>query len=73
MIIVDRIENGWAVCEADDVMIDIPLAHIDGVVREGDILHASGKGKRYTVAAEETALRRAAIIELFERLKARPK
>jgi hypothetical protein len=69
--IVDRIENGIAVCEAGETMVDIPLAIIDGDVREGDILYA--EGERYAVAKEETEQRRTAINERFARLKARPR
>ena len=68
-LIVDRIENGVAVCETDGVMVDIPLAKINGGVREGDILREDGA--LYTVTPEETEQRRTAIKERFERLKAR--
>ena len=70
-LIVDRIENGLAVCEVDGALIDIPLAKISGTVREGDILYENNS--LYTVAKEETEQRRAAITNRFERLKARNK
>jgi hypothetical protein len=68
---VDKIENGLAVCETEEGLIDIPLAHIKGAVREGDILRAAENGAGYLVAKEETELRRAALQERFERLKAK--
>jgi len=70
-IIVDKIENSLANCEINGKLTDIPLALIDGVVKEGDILVASENGARYSVAKEETALRRAAMAERFKRLKSR--
>jgi len=72
-IIVDKIENGLAVCEVDSRLIEIPLAQISGVVREGDVLRKAEKGAGYTVDKEETELRRTAIKDRFERLKARNK
>lgn len=70
-LIVDRIENGIAVCEVDGATIDIPLTKLSGDVREGDILCENGG--LYAVAKEETAIRRTAISDRFERLKARQK
>lgn len=70
-LIVDRIEGAVAVCELNGTMIDIPLTKISAGVREGDILCEDGD--LYTVAKEETARRRTAISDRFERLKARPK
>jgi len=72
-IIVDRIENGLAICETGDRLVDIPLAQISGAVREGDILREMENGAGYIVSAEETAQRRAAIQNRFDRLKARNK
>ena len=57
MLIVDRIENGQAVCEAGDgAFQNIPLNRCAGTVREGDVLRESGGG--YEVDREETAKRR---------------
>ena len=69
--IVDRIEDGVAVCEVDGATIDIPLTKINAGVHEGDILYEDGP--LYIVAKEETGQRRTAITERFARLKARPK
>ena len=69
-LIVDRIENGLAVCECDGAIIEIPLAIISGSVREGDILGQEGEGC-YLVAQEETALRKEAIQSRFNALKAK--
>ncbi|MCL1848403.1 MAG: DUF3006 domain-containing protein [Clostridiales bacterium] len=71
MIIVDRIENGIAVCEIDGVMRDIPLSGIRGDVREGDVLVESGKGSYLVADKAATEQRKAAITERFERLKRR--
>lgn len=57
MLIVDRIENGFAVCEQDDgSFVDLPLECCAGTVREGDVLVRSGEG--YHVDEAETAKRR---------------
>ena len=72
-IIVDRIENGLAVCEADGQTVDIPLVMINGTVREGDVLRESGDGANFLVSAEETEQRRSAIQDRFDRLKLRNK
>jgi hypothetical protein len=39
MLIVDRIENGYAVCETEEqTIILLPLSKCSGPVREGDVL-----------------------------------
>lgn len=39
MLIVDRIENGIAVCETEEQgMISLPLERCSGPVKEGDVL-----------------------------------
>ena len=73
MIIVDRIENGIAVCEINGKTIkDIPLSKISNNVHEGDVLiDNSGDGSFYVVDVETTKQRKTNITEHFERLKAR--
>lgn len=39
--IIDRIENDTAVCEADGIMIDVPLSALPEDVREGDVITLS--------------------------------
>ena len=57
MLIVARIENGFAVCEQDDgSFVDLPLDRCSGTVREGDVLVYSGEG--YRVDEAETTKRR---------------
>ncbi|MGI5896433.1 MAG: DUF3006 domain-containing protein [Oscillospiraceae bacterium] len=57
MLIVDRIENGQAVCETGDGSFqNIPLSRCTGPVCEGDVLRKSGGG--YEVDREETEKRR---------------
>jgi len=73
MIIIDRIENGIAVCEVNGQMRDIPLSGIKGKPREGDVLIDKGDGSLLTIDASATQGRRAALSERFERLKARKK
>jgi len=74
MIIVDRIENGVAVCEIDGVMSDIPLSKISSEVCEGDVLiELSGEGTVYSVDTAKTKQRRAEITKRFEHLKAKNK
>jgi hypothetical protein len=71
MIIVDRVEEGIiAVCEIDDVMLEIPLSKIKGKVRDGDVLIDMGDGT-YTIDTATTAQRKAEITDIFERLKAK--
>jgi hypothetical protein len=70
-IIIDKIENGLAVCEAGGGLLEIPLAQISGVAREGDILREAENGIGYTIDKEETELRRAMILKRFERIKAK--
>ncbi len=74
MIIVDRIENGVAVCEIEGVMLDIPLSKISSGVCEGDVLiDISGEGTDYLVDTAKTKQRRADITKRFEHLKAKNK
>jgi hypothetical protein len=72
-IIVDRIENGFAICEIGNTTKDIPLDKINGAVHEGDILYTSENGACYLIDRKETENRHAAIKDRFERLKARSK
>ena len=44
-MIVDRLEEGFAVCEKEDgSFVNIPLGQIAGAVREGDLLVSLEKG-----------------------------
>lgn len=60
MIIVDRIENGFAVCEYDSVFIDIPLNEISSKIKPGDVLKKVDN--IYIKDAIETEKRRKIII-----------
>lgn len=67
MLVVDRIENGQAVCETDaGTFVRIPVAECSGTVREGDVLVHTGTG--YRVDDEETQKRREEIIRLSKDL-----
>ena len=70
-IIVDRIENGLAVCETGCGIVNIPLDKISGEIKEGDILFENDNESGYTVAQDETGRRSAAMQDRFERLKAK--
>lgn len=64
MIIVDRIENGYAVCEIDNEYVNISLEQISGNLREGSVLEKCGE--QYVVSDSDTDKRK---IELFEKQK----
>lgn len=64
---IDRIEEGIAVCEAEDrSLYRIPLTEIAGSPREGDVicLHDGV----WQVSPEETARRREAVLRLQRQL-----
>ncbi len=61
MLIIDRFEGDFAVCELDGGHKNIPLQKIDGTPREGDVLIENGE--RYEISKEETARRRRKMIE----------
>lgn len=71
MIIVDRIENGIAVCECDGSIVVIALSEITGKVREGDILCAKENGVGYAIDSVATSTRRNVIQDRFDRIKTR--
>ena len=56
---IDRIEEGWAVCEGpDDEMIRLEVSRLPAGVREGDCLFLDGDG-RWQVDEQLTRQRRA--------------
>ena len=59
MIIVDRFEGDFAVCEKGYATLRIDRALLRGRVEEGDVLCAEGPG--YRTDAEATCARRAQI------------
>lgn len=65
-IIVDRIENAFAVCETESGSVDIPLSEINGSPETGDILVRCGE--RYDIDENATRERRRKIIELQDKL-----
>ncbi len=57
-MIVDRLEEGFAVCEKEDgSFVNIPLEQIAGAVREGDFLVLLKQGE-YRVDEAATKARR---------------
>ena len=73
MIIVDRIENGKAVCEINgEVVKNISLSKISDDVCEGDVLmDKNGDGSFYIIDIVKTKERKEDINERFKRLKIR--
>ncbi|NLZ47079.1 MAG: DUF3006 domain-containing protein [Clostridiales bacterium] len=71
MLIIDRIEEGFAVCELiignkEETMIIIERSKLPADVKAGDVL-AKSKGE-YIVDNEETKLRRERILKLQDSL-----
>lgn len=66
MIVVDRIENGIAICELDNELTQIPLESISGNVSEGVVLIK--EDNKYIVDLERTDLRRKEIFEKQRKL-----
>ena len=61
MLIIDRFEGDFAVCEQDGGHKNIPIQKINGAPREGDVLIENGD--RYEISKEETTRRRKKMIE----------
>lgn len=66
--IVDRIENGYAVCEdPDGKMTEIPLDQIETLPKEGEVLKPE-RG-RYRVDAAASQIRKSETHQLYAKLK----
>ena len=69
MLIIDRIEEGLAVCETENgSMVELSLFP-DGA-KEGDVLVQNKTGE-YVIDTEKTAYRRAEAVKLSSRVKGR--
>ncbi len=66
MLIIDRFEGGFAICEQDGEIVHLPRSLILGDAREGDVLKQVPEG--YVVDEECTAARRKRIEELVKDL-----
>jgi hypothetical protein len=66
MIIIDRFEGKFAVCENGGNRLNIPLALLPADAKEGDII--SQKGTVWYAEKEETAKRRAQITAKLKKL-----
>ncbi|MDR2558422.1 MAG: DUF3006 domain-containing protein [Oscillospiraceae bacterium] len=66
MIIVDRIEGCFAVCENDDKRFEIPLSLVPPGLREGDVLVK--KGELYFKDRAATAKRRMKAAEKMRKI-----
>ena len=64
MIIIDRFEGTWAVCETDTGIINIPKSNIYGEAKEGSVL-IKESDERYVVDISETAKRKDGIEKRF--------
>lgn len=67
MLTVDRFEDGFALCESDDMLKRIPISLIDPDVCEGDAIFVGDDGL-YHLDREETDKRRANIRKLLNDL-----
>jgi hypothetical protein len=66
MIIIDRFEADFAVCESGDEIIEIPRVLIPENAKEGDVLMQ--KGAVYFIDREMTEKRRAEAVKKLKRL-----
>lgn len=66
MMIIDRIENGWAVVETDSGMTDISLSELPEDIKEGDIIVPADGA--YMIDREATESRRREIVEMLRRV-----
>lgn len=67
MIIVDRLEGAYAVCEMDDnSMQNIALTELPARVKEGDVLAVENGA--YVIDGEQTAKRSERIAQKMNRL-----
>lgn len=65
-MVIDRIENGYAVIENEGIMLDIPLSQLPDNIREGDVLtYADGE---YIVDSKASEERREEISARLENL-----
>lgn len=72
ILIVDRLEAGFAVCELPGrAALTLPVAELPAGVGEGDCLRLDQTSGRYVVDQAETDRRRAANRDLFRRLLAK--
>lgn len=66
MLVVDRFENGFAICENGPETLRIPLSGISAGVKEGDVL--TEENGVYTVNAGATEHRRLLAAQRLKRL-----
>lgn len=59
--IVDRIENGFAVCEDGDTMVNISLSFLPEGLHEGSVLKKQADGTYVQDVDEENRLREEAV------------
>lgn len=60
MIIIDRFEGDYAVCETEHGMIDIEISKLAGNVSEGDVVMFNGKNYEKDLKVSEERRRRLA-------------
>ena len=64
--IIDRFEGDFAVCEANEEMVNIPKALLPNNAKEGDVI--TEQNGKYTVDADKTENRRKNIQKLIDDL-----
>lgn len=67
MVIIDRFEGGFAVCECDDkTIINIEIKKLPNNINEGDVLVINGD--KIIVDYEETSKRKREILNLTKNM-----
>lgn len=66
MLIIDRFEEGLAVCDYNGEMICVPISMIDLNAIEGDVLNFDGE--MYLVDRELTDARRKQMLDMMNKL-----
>lgn len=66
MIVIDRIEDRFAIAETENGTLSIPLDTLPKQVREGDVLYMTDSG--YRIDREQTEQRRSAAAAILRRI-----
>ena len=66
MIVIDRIEDRFAIAETKNGTLSIPLDTLPKQVREGDVLYMTDSG--YRIDREQTEQRRSAAAAILRRI-----
>lgn len=66
MLVIDRFEDGFAVCDCNGELICVPISMIDPNAIEGDVLDFDGE--MYLVDRELTDARRQQMLDMMNKL-----